>query len=53
MMKVLEEQSTLGSEIVNLTSFVRNTFPTQDKVIARLKDGQCALDKRMGKLANK
>ena len=43
--------STLGTEIQELSTFVKNTFQAQDKVIVSLKTGQDALDHKMGVLA--
>jgi hypothetical protein len=43
--------SNIGAEIKDLSTFMKNTFQAQDKVIVSLKTGQDALDHKMGVLA--
>ena len=51
MVRISSATSKLGAEIQDLSSFVKSTFHTQDKVIVILKTGQDALDVKMSVLA--
>ena len=45
------ETTTLGGEIIALTTFIHSTFANQDKVIVNIKEGQKSLDNNIVMLA--
>ena len=52
MARISSATSTLGTDIQDLSNFVKSTFQAQDKVIVSLKAGQDAIDDKMSVLAN-